>query len=94
MITKIYMGQIIGEHIRPDDLVINVCRQKQLTNMRASGTDENIILTPAIKLTLEQALEFIDDDELVDVTPVSIRLRKKALKENERKKASRSNNED
>ena len=60
--------------------------------MRASGTDENIVLTPAIKLTLEQALEFIDDDELVEVTPMSIRIRKKALKEHERKKASRAGN--
>ncbi len=84
-----YEGMIVGIHARDNDLVVNVTKEKQLTNMRASGTDENIILTPAIKLTLEQALEFIDDDELVEVTPLSIRLRKKALKEHDRKKASR-----
>ena len=64
--------------------------EKQLTNMRASGTDENIVLTPAIKLSLEQALEFIDDDELVEVTPKTIRIRKKELNETERKRTSRS----
>ncbi|CEG58877.1 translational GTPase TypA [Legionella fallonii] len=87
--TSCYEGMIVGIHARDNDLVVNVTKEKQLTNMRASGTDENIILTPAIKLTLEQALEFIDDDELVEVTPLSIRLRKKALKEHDRKKASR-----
>jgi GTP-binding protein len=87
-----YEGMIVGIHARDNDLVVNVTKEKQLTNMRASGTDENIILTPAIKLTLEQALEFIDDDELVEVTPNSIRLRKKSLKEHERKKASRAAN--
>ena len=65
-------------------------KEKQLTNVRASGTDENIALTPAVEHTLEQALDFIDDDELVEVTPESIRLRKKFLKEHERKRASRS----
>ena len=89
-----YEGMVVGIHARDNDLVVNVTKEKQLTNMRASGTDENIVLTPAIKLTLEQALEFIDDDELVEVTPESIRIRKKALKEHERKKAARSNNED
>lgn len=84
-----YEGMIVGIHARDNDLVVNVTKEKQLTNIRASGTDENIILTPPIKLTLEQALEFIDDDELVEVTPLSIRIRKKALKEHERKKASR-----
>ncbi len=64
-----YEGMIVGIHARDNDLVVNVTKEKQLTNMRASGTDENIILTPAIKFTLEQALEFIDDDELVEVTP-------------------------
>jgi GTP-binding protein len=87
-----YEGMLVGIHARDNDLVVNVTKEKQLTNMRASGTDENIILTPAIKLTLEQALEFIDDDELVEVTPDSIRLRKKSLKEHERKKASRAAN--
>lgn len=85
-----YEGMVVGIHSRDNDLVVNVTKEKQLTNMRASGTDENIVLTPAIKLSLEQALEFIDDDELVEVTPQSIRIRKKFLKEHERKRASRS----
>ncbi len=85
----IYEGMIIGIHTRDNDLVVNPLKGKQLTNVRASGTDENIVLTPPIKMTLEQALEFIDDDELVEVTPKSIRLRKKYLKEHERKTASR-----
>ncbi len=90
-----YEGMIVGIHARDNDLVVNVTKEKQLTNMRASGTDENIVLTPPIKLTLEQALEFIDDDELVEVTPLTIRLRKKSLKEHDRKKASRiANSED
>jgi GTP-binding protein len=89
-----YEGMIVGIHARDNDLVVNVTKEKQLTNMRASGTDENIILTPAIKYTLEQALEFIDDDELVEVTPLSIRLRKKELKEHDRKKTSRATNSD
>jgi len=75
---------------RSDDMVVNPTKAKQLTNMRASGTDEALTLTPAIKFTLEQALEFIEDDELVEVTPKSIRIRKKFLTENERKRASRS----
>ncbi|KTD34043.1 virulence regulator BipA [Legionella nautarum] len=89
-----YEGMIVGIHARDNDLVVNVTKEKQLTNIRASGSDENIILTPAIKLSLEQALEFIDDDELVEVTPQSIRLRKKALKETDRKRASRAASED
>lgn len=87
--TPCYEGMIVGIHARDNDLVVNVTKEKQLTNMRASGTDENIILTPAIKYSLEQALEFIDDDELVEVTPKNIRLRKKELKEQDRKKTSR-----
>lgn len=89
-----YEGMIVGIHARDNDLVVNVTKEKQLTNVRASGTDENIILTPAIKLSLEQALEFIDDDELVEVTPQSIRIRKKELKETDRKRTSRANAED
>jgi len=85
----IYEGMVIGIHARDNDLVVNPLKGKQLTNVRASGTDENIILTPPIKMSLEQALEFIDDDELVEVTPKSIRIRKKYLKEHERKTASR-----
>ncbi|MBA3537356.1 MAG: translational GTPase TypA [Tatlockia sp.] len=88
--TACYEGMIVGIHARDNDLVVNVTKEKQLTNVRASGTDENIVLTPPIKLTLEQALEFIDDDELVEVTPQTIRLRKKSLKEMDRKRASRS----
>jgi GTP-binding protein len=84
-----YEGMIVGIHARDNDLVVNVTKEKQLTNVRASGTDENIVLTPSVKLTLEQALEFIDNDELVEVTPNTIRLRKKALKETDRKRASR-----
>ena len=92
--TVCYEGLIVGIHSRDNDLVVNVTKEKQLTNMRASGTDENIVLTPAIKYSLEQALEFIDDDELVEVTPQSIRLRKKELKENDRKRTARSSGDD
>ncbi len=88
--VDVYEGMIVGLHSRENDLVVNVIKEKQLTNVRASGTDENIALTPAVEHTLEQALDFIDDDELVEVTPESIRLRKKFLKEHERKRASRS----
>ena len=87
--TPCYEGMVVGIHSRDNDLVVNVTKEKQLTNMRASGTDENIILTPSIKFTLEQALEFIADDELAEVTPLSIRIRKKLLLENDRKRASR-----
>ncbi len=88
--TDVYEGMIVGIHSRDNDLVVNVCKAKQLTNIRAAGSDENIILTPHIQFSLEQALEFIEDDELVEVTPSSIRIRKKMLKEHERKRASRS----
>jgi GTP-binding protein len=85
----VYEGMIIGIHSRDNDLVVNPLKAKQLTNIRAAGSDENIILTPPVQLSLEQALEFIDDDELVEVTPNNIRLRKKLLLEHERKRASR-----
>ena len=88
--TEVYEGMIIGIHSRDNDLVVNPTKAKQLTNIRAAGTDENILLTPPIRFSLEQALEFIDDDELVEVTPKTIRIRKKLLLEHERKKASRS----
>ncbi len=88
--TSCYEGMVVGIHARENDLVVNVTKEKQLTNMRASGTDENIVLTPPIKLSLEQALEFIDDDELVEVTPKTIRIRKKELNETDRKRTSRS----
>jgi GTP-binding protein len=87
---SVYEGGIIGIHSRNNDLVVNPLKGKQLTNIRAAGTDENILLTPPIRMSLEQALEFIDDDELVEVTPNHIRLRKKFLLEHERKRASRS----
>ncbi|MBI1423862.1 MAG: translational GTPase TypA [Gammaproteobacteria bacterium] len=86
---EVYEGMIVGIHSRDNDLVVNPLKAKQLTNMRASGSDENVILTPPIRMSLEQALEFIDDDELVEVTPKAIRLRKKYLKEHERKSMSR-----
>lgn len=85
----VYEGMIIGIHSRNNDLVVNPTKGKQLTNVRASGTDENIVLTPPIRFSLEQALDFIEDDELVEVTPESIRIRKKLLKENERKRAKK-----
>jgi GTP-binding protein len=87
---EVYEGMIVGIHSRENDLVVNPTKAKQLTNIRAAGSDENILLTPPIRLSLEQALEFIDDDELVEVTPKSIRIRKKLLLEHERKKASRA----
>ncbi len=86
---EVYEGQVIGIHSRSNDLTVNCLKGKQLTNVRASGTDEAINLVPPIRYTLEQALEFIDDDELVEVTPVSIRIRKRHLTENDRKRASR-----
>jgi GTP-binding protein len=85
----VYEGMICGIHSRGNDLVVNPTKAKQLTNIRAAGSDENILLTPAIRLSLEQALEFIDDDELVEVTPTSIRLRKKLLLESDRRRDSR-----
>ena len=85
--VDIYEGQIVGIHSRSNDLVVNTVKGKQLTNVRASGTDEALTLVPAITHTLEQALEFIEDDELVEVTPASIRIRKKLLTENLRKRA-------
>jgi len=87
--TEVYEGMLIGIHSRDNDLVVNPLKAKQLTNIRAAGTDENIILTPPIKMSLEQALEFIDDDELVEVTPGHIRLRKKVLSESDRKRLNR-----
>lgn len=87
--TEVYEGMIVGIHSRDNDLVVNVIKGKQLTNIRAAGSDENIILTPPINFSLEQAIEFIEDDELLEVTPHFLRLRKKFLKEHERKSASR-----
>ena len=87
---EMYEGMIVGVHNRDNDLVVNAMKGKQLTNMRASGSDEAVILTPPIQLTLERALEFIEDDELVEVTPHNLRLRKRYLKEIERKRADRA----
>jgi len=87
---EVYEGMIIGIHSRSNDLVVNPLKAKQLTNIRAAGSDENILLTPPIRMSLEQALEFIDEDELVEVTPNHIRLRKKMLAEHERKRAARA----
>ena len=87
--AEIYEGQLVGIHSKDNDLTVNALRAKQMTNIRAAGKDENVQLTPAIRLSLEQALEFIDDDELVEVTPKAVRLRKKHLTENDRKRASR-----
>lgn len=86
---EIYPGMIIGEHIRPDDLVVNVCTEKQLTNMRASGTDEKMRIVPKIKFSLEEAMEYIQGDEYVEITPAHIRLRKIHLDENMRKRTSK-----
>ncbi|MBV2122343.1 MAG: translational GTPase TypA [Candidatus Thiodiazotropha sp. (ex Ctena orbiculata)] len=86
---EVYEGQIVGIHARDNDLVVNPLKGKQLTNIRAAGKDDAIILTPPLKYSLEQALEFIEEDELVEVTPQEIRIRKKYLKEHERKRASR-----
>ncbi|ABK39176.1 GTP-binding protein TypA/BipA [Aeromonas hydrophila] len=88
--TEVYEGQVIGIHSRSNDLTVNCLKGKQLTNMRASGTDEAQVLTPPIRMSLEQALEFIDNDELVEVTPKSIRIRKKLLTEMDRKRAGRA----
>ncbi|MDO6515465.1 MULTISPECIES: translational GTPase TypA [unclassified Neptuniibacter] len=86
---EVYEGMLLGIHSRSNDLAVNPIKGKQLTNVRASGTDENIQLTPPVRFTLEQALDFIEDDELVEVTPNFIRLRKKLLKENERKRSKK-----
>ncbi|HET9576205.1 MAG TPA: EF-Tu/IF-2/RF-3 family GTPase, partial [Usitatibacter sp.] len=86
---RVYVGMVIGIHSRDNDLIVNPVKGKKLTNVRAAGKDENVVLTPPIQLTLESAVEFIEDDELVEVTPKSIRLRKRFLSEHERKRAAR-----
>jgi GTP-binding protein len=87
--SEVYEGMIVGIHSRGNDLPVNPTKGKQLTNIRAAGSDENILLTPPVRFSLEQALEFIDDDELVEITPKNIRLRKKLLTENERRREGR-----
>jgi|TARA_B100001093_G_scaffold518926_2_gene605605 GTP-binding protein len=91
--VEVYEGMIVGLHSRENDLVVNPTKGKQLTNVRASGTDENIVLTPPVRHTLEQAMEFIAEDELVEITPTSIRLRKRHLSESDRKRISRGTQE-
>ena len=87
--APVYEGQIVAENSRDTDMVVNPTTAKKLTNMRTTSSDENIILEPPRKMTLEQALEYIEEDELVEVTPLAIRLRKEQLSENARKKAGR-----
>ena len=90
---KVYQGMIIGEHTRENDLEINVLKGKQLTNIRTTGKDEAVRLTPPIRMTLEKAIAYIEDDELVEVTPKSIRLRKTHLDANDRKRAEKTKQE-
>src|SRR5438046_9640950 len=84
--TRVYRGMIVGEHSRGNDHVVNVLKGKKLTNIRAAGKDENVLLTPPLRMTLEKALAYIAEDALVEVTPRSIRLSKRLLDENERRK--------
>jgi GTP-binding protein len=86
---EVYEGQVVGIHARDNDLTVNPLKAKQLTNIRAAGSDENILLTPPVRFSLEQALEFIEDDELVEVTPVAVRIRKRHLREHQRRRAGR-----
>ncbi len=88
--VRVYAGMIVGEHSRGNDLEVNVLKGKQLTNIRASGKDEALILTPPMRLSLERALSYIEEDELVEVTPKSIRLRKAILDPHDRKRADRA----
>ena len=88
--TKVYRGMIIGEHTRENDLELNVLKGKQLSNIRTTSKDEAVRLTPPIRMTLEKALAYIESDELVEITPKSIRLRKKHLDANERKRAEKT----
>lgn len=85
----IYEGQVVGIHSRSNDLTVNPMKGKQLTNVRAAGKDEKLLLSPPVRMSLEQAMEFIEDDELIEITPENIRIRKKWLKEHERKRAAR-----
>jgi GTP-binding protein len=86
--AEVYTGQLMGEHIKPGDLVVNLCTAKQMTNFRAAGKDDNTVLAPPRQFSLEEAMEYIQEDEYVEVTPDNIRLRKVYLDENERKRAS------
>ena len=86
---EVYQGMIVAENARGDDMVVNPCKEKKLTNMRASGSDKNVLLKPPRLMSLEYALEYIESDELVEITPTKIRLRKKELTEEGRKRAGR-----
>lgn len=88
---QVYVGQIVGEFSRENDVNVNVCKEKKLTNMRASGSDKSIILHPAREMTLEMLLEYVSEDELVEITPAEIRLRKRMLNETDRKRSRRPN---
>jgi GTP-binding protein len=88
--TRVYAGMIVGEHCRDSDITVNVCRAKKATNVRAAGADENVVLKPPRRMSIEEALEYIEDDELLEVTPADTRLRKKALNEKDRRKAARA----
>jgi GTP-binding protein len=90
--AEIYAGQLVGVNKKDEDMVINLCKEKKLSNMRASGSDVNIILTPPLVLSLEQILGFLNEDELAEITPKSIRLRKKILNENDRKRFGKTRN--
>ena len=88
--TQVYRGMIVGEHTRGNDLEVNVLKGKKLTNIRAAGKDDAVLLTPPLRMSLERSLAYINDDELVEVTPKSIRLRKRHLDTHERKRAQRA----
>ena len=88
--VAVYEGMVVGENSRPEDMDVNVAKEKKLTNMRTTATDDNIMLEPPRVISLEYALEYIEDDELIEVTPESIRLRKRALQQNERRKTARA----
>src|SRR6476620_7087446 len=90
---EVYEGMVVGEHARDNDLDINIIREKKLTNIRAAGRDENIILTPPKKMRLEEAMEWIDMDELIEVTPTAVRIRKRGLKPSQRTKRKKVENE-
>ena len=90
----VYAGMVVGLSPKGQDIAVNACKKKHVTNIRASGTDEAIRLVPPVKLTLESAVEFINDDELVEITPLSIRLRKRFLKDFERKRAARADSKE
>jgi GTP-binding protein len=87
---EIYEGEVVGEHCKEDDIAVNLCREKKLTNVRAAGSDKNVILSPPRRMSIEEALEYIEEDELVEVTPRSVRLRKKLLNAKERRKEKRA----